>query len=92
MCKAKAHTGLTQDQEQQLWGFQAQEHERVGFSLHTELTFINIYIYIYAYVYILIIHSLFKQALEQNMEMQYNRWLLQYTDASYTAFICEQLY
>lgn len=92
MCKAKAHTGLTQDQEQQLWGFQAQEHERVGFSLHTELTFINIYIYIYAYVYILIIHSLFKQALEQNMEMQYNRWLLQYTDASYIAFICEQLY
>lgn len=42
----------------------------MGFSLHTELTFINIYIY--AYVYILIIHSLFKQALEQNMEMQYN--------------------
>lgn len=26
------------------------------------------------------------------MEMQYNRWLLQYTDASYTAFICEQLH
>lgn len=50
MCKAKAHTVLTQDQEQQLWGFQAQEHERVGFSLHTELTFINIYICICIYI------------------------------------------
>lgn len=45
MFKAKAHTGLTQDQqEQQLWRFPAQwEHECVGFSLQTELTFIYNY-------------------------------------------------
>lgn len=38
MFKAKAHTGLTQDQEQQLWRF-----ELWDFSLQTELTFIYIY-------------------------------------------------
>lgn len=64
MFKAKAHTGLTRDQqEQQLWRFPAQrEHECVGFSLQTELTFI----------YTIIIHPCFKQAREQDMEMQYN--------------------
>lgn len=42
MFKAKAHTHRNHSgpKEQQLWGFQAQqEHECVGFSLHTELTF-----------------------------------------------------
>lgn len=45
MFKAKAHTGLTQDQqEQQLWRFPAQwEHDCVVFSLQTELTFIYNY-------------------------------------------------
>lgn len=39
--KAKAHTGLSRDQEQQLWRFPAQrERERVRFSLQTDLTFI----------------------------------------------------
>lgn len=72
--KAKAHTGLTQDKEQQLWGspFQTQqERECVGFSLHTELTF---YIY-WSFILVLNKH------VRQTWEMQYNSWHLEYTDA-----------
>lgn len=83
MFKAKAHTGLTQDQqEQQLWRFPAQwEHECVGFSLQTELTFI--------YNYHSSFFFFFWQVCEQDMEMQYNSWHLQYTDV-YTASTQEQ--
>lgn len=43
MFKAKAQTELSPDKEQQLWRVLAQqEHERVGFTLQTELTFIYI--------------------------------------------------